>query len=133
MQPLNVVLLQGDPGMVESLLASLHQSFRTVRQAPCLSELRSYLAEHPGGIAIMDMEIVTTFDVAHLSHDFPEARIVCNHERRSRRLLHFAGHSGDSPSRIAGPGSRTNGCLIPWQRSGRPPGRPFSCVASTRV
>jgi DNA-binding NarL/FixJ family response regulator len=79
MQPLNVVLLQGDPGMVQSLLASLHKSFRTVRQAPCLSDLRSYLAEHPGGIAIMDMEIVTTFDVAHLSHDFPEARIVCNH------------------------------------------------------
>ena len=76
MQPLNIVLLQGDPGMVESLLASLHKSFRTVRQAPCLSDLRSYLAEHPEGIAIMDMEIVTTFDVAHLSHDLDRKSVV---------------------------------------------------------
>jgi DNA-binding NarL/FixJ family response regulator len=79
MQPLNVVLLQSDPGTVESLVASLYKSFRSVRQAPCLSDLRSYLTEYPEGIVIMDMEIASTFDVQHLSHDFPEARIICNH------------------------------------------------------
>ena len=79
MQPLNVVLLQSDPGTVESLVASLYKSFRSVRQAPCLGDLRSYLTEYPEGIVIMDMEIASTFDVQHLSHDFPEARIICNH------------------------------------------------------
>ena len=79
MQPLNVVLLQSDPGTVEALVASLYKSFRSVRQAPCLSDLRNYLAEQPAEIVIMDMEIASTFDVEHLSHDFPQARIICNH------------------------------------------------------
>ncbi len=79
MQPLPVVLLQSDPRTVESLVASLYKSFRSVRETPSVSELRSYLQEHPKGIVIMDMEIASTFDVEHLSHDFPEARIICNH------------------------------------------------------
>jgi DNA-binding NarL/FixJ family response regulator len=86
MQPLNVVLLQSDPGMVESLVASLNKSFRSVRQAPSLSDVRNSLIENPREIVIMDMEIASTFDVEHLSHDFPEARIICNHRLADEEL-----------------------------------------------
>ncbi len=79
MQPLNVVLLQSDPGTLKSLVASLHKSFRSIRQAPSLRDLRSCLAERPKGIVILDMEIASMFDVQDLSRNFPEVRIICNH------------------------------------------------------
>jgi hypothetical protein len=86
MQPLNVVLLQSDPETLKSLLASLYQSFRTVRQAPCLRDLRTCLGEHPSGIVILDMEIASIFDVKELSHDFPEVRIICNHRLADEKM-----------------------------------------------
>jgi DNA-binding NarL/FixJ family response regulator len=94
MQPLNVVLLQSDPGAVKSLVASLDKSFRSVRQAPSLSDLRNYLAEHPGGIVILDMEIASVFDVRHLSHDFPNARIICNHRLADEEMWTAALNAG---------------------------------------
>jgi DNA-binding NtrC family response regulator len=79
MQPLNVVLLQSDSRVAQSLVAALANSCSSVRQVESLSELRSNIAKHRAGIAIVDMEAASISDVEHLSREFPKACIVCTH------------------------------------------------------
>lgn len=86
MLPSNVVLLQSEPGVTQSLVASLCKSFRSVRPAPSLNDLRRDLAKSSLEIVIVDMEIVSTFEVECLSHDFPGARIICNHRLADEQM-----------------------------------------------
>jgi DNA-binding NtrC family response regulator len=79
MQPLNVVLLQSDSRVAESLVSALASSSTSVRQVKSLGELRNSIEKHVAGIAILDMEAASISDVARLSHEFPKARIVCTH------------------------------------------------------
>jgi len=79
MQPLNVVLLQSDSRVAESLVSALASSSTSVRQVKSLGELRNSIDRHVAGIAILDMETASISDVEHLSREFPKARIVCTH------------------------------------------------------
>jgi len=79
MQPLNVVLLQSDSRVAESLVSALASSSTSVRQVKSLGELRNSIDKHVAGIAILDMETASISDVEHLSREFPKARIVCTH------------------------------------------------------
>jgi DNA-binding NarL/FixJ family response regulator len=79
MQPLNVVLLQSDPGTVQSLIAPLGSCFRSVREARSLGDVRDSVAQHNAKIVILDIEMTSLTDVEKLCHDFPEACIVCTH------------------------------------------------------
>src|SRR6202167_6854200 len=78
MQPLNVVLLQNDSGVAQSLVSALGSS-ASVCQVKSLGELRNTIEKHVAGIAILDMEAASISDVEHLSREFPKARIVCTH------------------------------------------------------
>jgi hypothetical protein len=79
MQPLNIVLLQSDPGTAQSLLAPLCSSFHSVRTVPSLTDVKRYVAEHLAEIVILDMEIVALSEIAGLAHQFPGTCIICNH------------------------------------------------------
>ena len=79
MQPLNVVLLQSDSRVAQSLVSALINIFSSVRQVQSLGELRTSIAKHRAGVAILDMEAATISDVEHLSREFPKACIVCTH------------------------------------------------------
>jgi DNA-binding NarL/FixJ family response regulator len=79
MQPLNVVLLQSDPGTVQSLIAPLGSCFRSVHEARSLGDVRNSVAQHNAEIVILDIEMTSLPDLKKLCHDFPEACIVCNH------------------------------------------------------
>src|SRR5271170_6707776 len=79
MQPLNVVLLQSDSRVAQSLVSALSNAFSSIRQVESLGELRSTIAKHRAGVAILDMEAASISDVEHLSRDFPAACIVCTH------------------------------------------------------
>src|ERR1700685_1638565 len=79
MQPLNVVLLQNDSRVAESLVSALASSSTSVRRVQSLGELRHSIAKHVAGVAILDMEAASISDVEHLSSEFPKARIVCTH------------------------------------------------------
>jgi len=79
MQPLNVVLLQSDSRVAESIVSALTNTFGSVRQVQSLGELRTSIAKHRAGVAILDMEAATISDVEHLSREFPKACIVCTH------------------------------------------------------
>jgi|SRR5580704_4898915 DNA-binding NtrC family response regulator len=79
MQPLNVVLLQGDSGIAQSLVSALAKTFSSVRQVQSLVDVRTSIAKHRAGIAILDMEAASISDVQCLSREFPQACIVCTH------------------------------------------------------
>jgi DNA-binding NarL/FixJ family response regulator len=79
MQPLNVVLLQSDPGTVQSLIAPLGSCFRSVHQARSFGDVRDSVAKHAAEIVILDIEMASLTDLEKLCQDFPELCIVCNH------------------------------------------------------
>jgi DNA-binding response OmpR family regulator len=79
MQPSNVVLLQSDPNMAQTLAVSLSNSFHRVYVARSLNELRHAAAKHQPFAIILDLEAANLDDVESLKRDFNQVRIVCNH------------------------------------------------------
>jgi DNA-binding NarL/FixJ family response regulator len=79
MQPTNVVLLQSDPNIAQTLATSLSNSSRRVHFAQSLDDLRHATAKHHPFAIIVDLETATLGDVESLKRDFKETRIVCNH------------------------------------------------------
>src|SRR5712692_760962 len=79
MQPTNVVLLQSDPNVAQTLATSLSDSFHRVHVAATLDDLRRAAIRHRPFAIIVDLETATLGDVESLKHDFKETRIVCNH------------------------------------------------------
>src|SRR5208337_3524243 len=79
MQSLDVVLLQGDAQVAESLVAALSHVFGSVQQARSLREFRSLIAQHKTGVAILDIEAASLAEVHRLTQEFPHSCIVCTH------------------------------------------------------
>jgi ActR/RegA family two-component response regulator len=79
MQPSNVVLLQSDPNLAQTLATSLSNSFHRVHVAESLDDLRHAVARTCPFAIVVDLEIATLGDVASLKQDFREIRIICNH------------------------------------------------------
>jgi len=75
----NLVLLQGDSRIAQSLSVALAGSFRVVFIATSLEELHRGIAKHRAKVAILDMEMASIPDLEKLRREFPEASIVCNH------------------------------------------------------
>ena len=78
-QPRNLVLLQSDLGVTQSLIALLCSSFRSVRAARSYCDLQADLSEHGADVVILDLEMASISEVGRLSRDFPGISIVCNH------------------------------------------------------
>ena len=76
---LNVILLQNDSRVTQALVASLCNSFHSVRVVRSLDELRTSLPKHRCEVVVLDMEVATLSDVEHLKQEFPKAAIVCTH------------------------------------------------------
>ena len=79
MQPTNVILLQSDPYIAQTLAASLSNSFHRVHVAQSLDDLRHAAAKHRPFAIIVDLETATFGDVESLKQEFRDIRIVCNH------------------------------------------------------
>src|SRR5690242_12984337 len=79
MQQTNVVLLQSDPNVAQTLATSLSNSFHRVHVARSVDELRHAAAKHHPFAIILDLETASLDDVESLKRDFQETRIVCNH------------------------------------------------------
>lgn len=94
MQPLNVVVLQNDARIAQSLVSVLANTFGAVHQVQSLRELRSSVAKHRAGIAILDMEAASMSDVEHLSREFPKACIVCTHRLADEDMWTAAVNAG---------------------------------------
>ena len=94
MQPLNVVLLQSDSRIAQSLVSALANTFTSVRQVQSLEEMRASIAKHRAGIAILDMEAASIPDVENLSREFPTACIVCTHRLADEDMWTAAMNAG---------------------------------------
>lgn len=79
MQGLNVVLLQSDSTIAQSLVNSLCSSFHSVHAVRSLGELRASIAKHRAKVVVLDIETASIAEVERLSHDFPGISIVCTH------------------------------------------------------
>jgi DNA-binding NtrC family response regulator len=94
MQPLNVVLLQSDAGVAQSLACALSKTFHSVQQVNSVNDLRTTIAKERTRLAIVDMERASVSDVEHLSHEFPAARFVCTHRLADEELWAAAMNAG---------------------------------------
>jgi DNA-binding NarL/FixJ family response regulator len=94
MQCSNVVLLQSDPVLAQSLMASLGGSFRSVRSASSLDELRSSVAKRRADVVILDMESASLSDVHGLATEFPGVSIVCTHRLADEEMWAEALNAG---------------------------------------
>ena len=89
----NVVLLQGDPGTMQSLVASLCNScsIHVVRSLP---ELRISIPKHRAQVAVLDMETVPVSEIEALAREFPQTRIICNHRLADEEIWTVALSAG---------------------------------------
>jgi DNA-binding response OmpR family regulator len=79
MQYTNVVLLQSDPKVAETLAQLLANSFHSVHVANSVDELRYAAAKHRPAALVLDLESATLTDVAALTKEFDGVRVICNH------------------------------------------------------
>jgi DNA-binding NarL/FixJ family response regulator len=91
---LNVILLQNDSRVAQALVASLCNSFHSVRMVRSLDELRTSLPKHRCEIVVLDMEVATLSDVERLSHEFPKTTIVCTHRLPDEEMWTAALNAG---------------------------------------
>lgn len=94
MQSSSLVLLQSDPRIVLSLVASLRSSFHSVQPVKSVDELRTNIAKHQAKVAILDMEIASTPDVERLTHEFPGVCFVCTHRLADEAMWAAALNAG---------------------------------------
>jgi DNA-binding response OmpR family regulator len=79
MQYANVVLLQSDPGIAQTLAALLSNSFHQVHVAKSVDELRSAAVRYRPNAIVLDLESASLADVETLKKEFEGVRVICNH------------------------------------------------------
>lgn len=79
MQHTNVVLLQSDPKIAETLANLLTDSFHRVHVAKSIDDLRHAAAKHHPAAMVLDLESASLTDVAAITKEFGGVRVICNH------------------------------------------------------
>jgi DNA-binding NarL/FixJ family response regulator len=79
MQHTNVVLLQSDPKVAQTLASLLSNSFHRVHVAKSMAELRHDAAKHRPSAVVLDLESASMNELEALSKEFDGVRIICNH------------------------------------------------------
>ena len=75
----NVVLLQSDPGIAQTLAAKLSDSFHQVHVAKSVDELRNTAVKYRPAAIVLDLESASMADVEALTKEFEGIRVICNH------------------------------------------------------
>lgn len=86
MQPLNVVLYQGDARTALTLVSSLSPHVRSVHMARNREEIRPTIARHRAEVLVLDLETSRPGEVERLHHEFPRLSIVCTHRLADEEL-----------------------------------------------
>jgi DNA-binding response OmpR family regulator len=79
MQYSNIVLLQSDPKIAQTLAAMLSNSFHRVHVARSVDELRHTAVKHRPDAIVLDLESASLADVETLKKEFDGVRVICNH------------------------------------------------------
>ena len=91
---LEVVLLQSDPGTVQSLAAPLQKVFRSVHEVNSLNDLRTNVAKHRTPVVILDIEMASLDEIEGLSREYPAASIICTHRLADEEMWAIALSAG---------------------------------------
>ena len=75
----NVVLLQSDPKIAQTLATLLASSFHRVDVAGSVDELRHAAAKHRPSAIVLDLESAPITEVEALTKEFEGVRVICNH------------------------------------------------------
>jgi DNA-binding NarL/FixJ family response regulator len=94
MQFSSVVVFQSDAGVAQSLVASLCNSFFSVRAVHSMDELRASIIKQRAEIVIVDMEAISLSGVQHLCREFPRASVVCTHRLADEEMWTSALNAG---------------------------------------
>ncbi len=76
---LNVVILQQNPNLAQSLIGGLRSYFHQVHLATSQAELRDKIAQTRAEAVVVDIEYARLNDVKNLHKEFPGVPIVCTH------------------------------------------------------
>ena len=79
MQHTNIVLLQSDPKIAQTLATLLSNSFHRVHVAASIDELRHAAAKHHPSAIVLDLESAPITEVEALMKEFEGVRVICNH------------------------------------------------------
>lgn len=79
MQPLNVVVLQSDVLLAQTLQNSLQSHFSFIYSARNLGEAKAAVSKYRAHILIVDLELVSRAEVEWLRREFPGLCLVCTH------------------------------------------------------
>lgn len=79
MQHTNVVLLQSDPKIAQTLAALLSNSFHRVDVANSVDELRHAALKHRPSTIVLDLESAPITEVESLTRELDGVRVICNH------------------------------------------------------
>jgi DNA-binding response OmpR family regulator len=91
----NIVVLESDPQIAQSLAGKLSSHFHAV-PAHSKDELRERVAKNRPEAVVLDMEYARLTDVRSLHHDFPTLPIVCTHRIPDEQLWIEAMEAGAS-------------------------------------
>lgn len=86
MQPLNVVILQSDPQVAQSLQDSLQSHFSLIYVARNLTETKVAIPKYRAQILILDLELVSRSEVEWMRHEFPGICLVCTHRLANEEM-----------------------------------------------
>jgi DNA-binding response OmpR family regulator len=91
----NVVVLEKDPGVAQSLAGGLRPHF-SVYVIHSHEELRDELAANKPEAVVLNIEYWRLTDVQNLHHDFPKVPIVCTHRIPDEEMWMAALEAGAS-------------------------------------
>ena len=75
----NVVLLQSDPNIAQTLAGLLANTFYSVHVAGSVEELRHAAAKYRPSTIVIDLESASLSEVELLTKEFDGVRVICNH------------------------------------------------------
>ena len=79
MQHSNIVLLQSDPRIAQTLASLLSNSFHQVHVARSVEELRNAAVRYRPDAIVLDLESASLAEVETLKKEFEGVRVICNH------------------------------------------------------
>jgi DNA-binding response OmpR family regulator len=79
MQHSNVVLLQSDPKIAQTMALMLADSFHQVHVARSVDELRHAAIKYRPAAIVLDLESASLAEVERLKKEFEGVRVICNH------------------------------------------------------
>ncbi len=86
MQPLNVVILEGDARVAQSLQNSLQNHFSFIYLAHSLGEAKAAIPRYRAQVVVLDLELVPRAEVEWLRREFPGICLVCTHRLANEEM-----------------------------------------------